>query len=227
MPLTSLKQETKAMSSLDGAAATARGEPMTESYPPSNLDALTLRENAERAAYQIRLAAYQARCGEASADVAAMMSPVTIQEEDWFGFAPDGLPLAGRHYEEVRRDDDDDIDLNIPLIEGMARAGLLQIVTARAGGKLVGYLVFILSPSLVSRSEMEAVQSPFYVLPEWRGWTGLALHRESIRLLKEKGVKRLTLRSGVRGVGSRQDTLFRRISAQPDGRMWTLMIGEE
>jgi len=222
MPLPGLKQETKAMSSLDGAATTSRGEPMTESYPPSDLDALTLRENAERAAYQIRLAAYQARCGEASADVAAM-----IQEEDWFAFAPDGLPLAGRHYEEVRRDDDDDIDLNIPLIEGMARAGLLQIVTARAGGKLVGYLVFILSPSLVSRSEMEAVQSPFYVLPEWRGWTGLALHRESIRLLKEKGVKRLTLRSGVRGVGSRQDTLFRRISAQPDGRMWTLKIGEE
>jgi len=68
MPLTGLKQETKAMSNLDGAAATSRGEPMTESYPPSDLDALTLRENAERAAYQIRLAAYQARCGEASAD---------------------------------------------------------------------------------------------------------------------------------------------------------------
>ncbi|CCG40161.1 GNAT family N-acetyltransferase [Magnetospirillum molischianum] len=162
-----------------------------------------------------------------AADIAAMMSPVTIQEEDWFAFAPDGLPLGRRHYEEVRRDDDDDIDLNIPLIEGMAQTGLLQIVTARAGGKLVGYLVFTLSPSLVSRLEMEAVQSPFFVLPEWRGWTGLALHRESIRLLKEKGVSRLTLRSGVRGVGSRQDALFRRIGAQPDGRMWTLKIGEE
>ncbi|CCG41822.1 hypothetical protein PHAMO_290110 [Magnetospirillum molischianum DSM 120] len=68
MPLKGLKRETRAMSSLDRAAATTRGEPMTESYPPSDLDALTLRENAERAAYQIRLADYQARCGEASAD---------------------------------------------------------------------------------------------------------------------------------------------------------------
>lgn len=162
-----------------------------------------------------------------AADVAAMMSPVTIQEEDWFAFAPDGLPLIWEHYREVGSYEHEVFDPNIPLIEVMAQTGLLQIVTARAGGKLVGYLVFTLSPSLKSRTEMNGAQGSFYVRPAWRGWTGLALHRESIRLLKEKGVKRLSLRSGVRGVGERQDVLFRRLGAVPDGHLWNLWIGEE
>jgi hypothetical protein len=134
--------------------------------------------------------------------------------------------LIWEHYREVGSYDHENFAPNVPLIEKMADVGLIQIVTARAGNKLVGYLVFTITPSLKSLDELNAVQAPFYVKPAWRGWTGLALHRESIRLLKEKGVKRLTLRSGVKGVGERQDVLFKRLGAVEDGHMYNLWIGD-
>jgi hypothetical protein len=155
-----------------------------------------------------------------------MLSPVTIQEEDWFDFAPDGLPMFWRHYHEVGSYDHEVFAPNVPLLEVLARTGVIQIFTARAGEKLVGYLIFNLTPSLKSLDELNGIQGPFYVVPEWRGMTGLALHREAIRLLQGKGVKRLTLRSGVKGVGARQDALFRRIGAVEDGHMYNLWIGD-
>jgi hypothetical protein len=161
-----------------------------------------------------------------AAEVAAMMAPVVLAEERWEAFAPDGLGLIADHYAEVGSYEHEEFDLNIPLIESMSSAGLLQIVTARAAGLLVGYLVFTITPSLKARSELNAVQAPFYVRPAWRGFTGLKMHREAIRLLKAKGVKRLTLRSGVRGVGGRQDAIFRRLGATDDGHMFNLWIGE-
>jgi hypothetical protein len=174
-----------------------------------------------------------ARIDGFAADIRALTAPVDLQEENWFDFAPDGIPLIWEHYREVGSYEHETFDLNIPLIEAMSQAGLLQIVTARAraqsnngGGKLVGYLVFTITPSLKSRHELNAVQAPFYVKPLWRGRTGLALHRESIRLLKEKGVQRLTLRSGVRGAGERQNALFRRLGAVEDGQMYNLWIGD-
>ncbi len=155
-----------------------------------------------------------------------ILAPVSIQEESWYDFAADGLPLIWDHYREVGSYEHENFAPNVPLIEKMADAGLIQIVTARAGSKLVGYLVFTLTPSLKALDELNAVQAPFYVKREWRGWTGVAMHREAIRLLKGKGVKRLTLRSGVKGVGERQEVLFRRLGAVEDGRMFNLWIGD-
>ena len=159
-------------------------------------------------------------------DARDVMEMVSIQEESWYDFAIDGFPVIYDHYHEVGSYEHEVFDPNVPLLEACQDSGILQIVTARAGRKLVGYLFFTLAPSFKSRNEMNATQGAFYVKPGWRGWTGLAMHKESIRLLKEKGVKRLALRSGAKGVGERQDVLFRRLGAVEDGHLFNLWIGD-
>ena len=112
---------------------------------------------------------------------------------------------------------------NIPVLETMDRMGLLQVMTARANGKLFGYLVTMVGSLLTDSADRSATHTLFYASPAWPG-AGLRLQRAALAALKAKGVEEVYMRSGL-GPGSRVEVLYRRLGAEPEGRLFKIKLG--
>ncbi len=105
-----------------------------------------------------------------------------------------------------------------------ARAG--QIITARAHGRMVGYLMSIIGPSLENSNLSVGTQAAFYVEREYWG-AGLLLARASVEAqLWNKGVGEIISRDGVRGNGPQLGALYRRLGARDHGRLYCMTMGE-
>lgn len=151
---------------------------------------------------------------------------VTVQEEPWPRFWRDGQALFRKHETEIgprvgggRR------ELNVPLVEEMDRRHALQVVTARCNGRMAGYLVSILSPSIDVAGTVNAVATAFYVDRDFRGVGPRLMHR-SIDLLRAKGASEVLLRTGLLGSGPKAGALYRRLGAVPNGELYTLKLRE-
>ncbi|MEO0034352.1 MAG: hypothetical protein RLZZ501_375, partial [Pseudomonadota bacterium] len=112
-------------------------------------------------------------------------------------------------------------DPNLPLLDQVAAAGMLQITGAWAGRHLVGYLFFLLAPSF-NGHDMTATRGAVYLRPGWRGPAGVRLYRTALDGLRARGVARAHLRAGVVGAGGRQAAMIRRLGGQPDGQLFTI-----
>lgn len=112
-----------------------------------------------------------------------------IQLETWKQFHPDCLPLFLEHENEIgekRHPLDPDIDL----IEKMDAMNLVQIVTAREEGQLVGYCIFTLGNSLMSRRVLIGTQGPVFVTKsKRRGGLGIRLYEFAFSEMIKKGVQ--------------------------------------
>lgn len=151
----------------------------------------------------------------------ASSGPLTIQEEPLESMARDAERLFTDHCfqiglapEEWRND--------LELLRYMDRCGLLQVMTARANGKLFGYLMTIVgTPS--GLEPHTATHSEFYASKEWPG-AGLKLQRAALAALAAKGIERVYMRSGT-GQGARIEALYKRMGAEPEGKLFKLRIG--
>jgi hypothetical protein len=181
---------------------------------------------------QIDMAASVARSVERTPQMAALMAeaarllaPVTIQEESWEAVLRDGQELFAAHYAEADPFPGFAFDPDYGLVGTLAAGGWLQIMTARAAGKMVGYLFFTLEPSIACRSLTFAAQNVFFVHKAFRGATGLRLHRAAVRALKARGdIYELVLRAGVVASGPKLASLFRRMGAADYGHLFRLRM---
>lgn len=154
-----------------------------------------------------------------------LMAPVTYQEETWGQMRDDAMPLFQEHFDEADSFPGRELDINFDIIDAMNRAGVLQIMTARAGGALVGYLAFTVEPGIACRTMTFASQNAFFVRKPWRGVTGLRLHRAAIKKLRERGdIDELILRAGVAGSGPKLAPLFKRMGASDHGHQFRLRL---
>lgn len=149
---------------------------------------------------------------------------VTIQEEPWDSFWRDGQELFKEHAVLVGESPDSPVQKNVDLGEKLAKAGYLHIMTARSNGRMFGYLVSAIGPSLESETVRVANQTTFYASPEIRG-LGMKLQRASIRsLLSRGGPWEIFPRAGVRGSGPRLGALYRRMGAEEFGQLYKLSL---
>ena len=145
-------------------------------------------------------------------------APVTIAREDFETFLRDGKELWIEHAAEVGKA----ATFNIELARLLDRIGAGIIMVARAEGRMVGYLVMIVGPSLVDPAETDAMSTGFYVSPPYRGRTGIRLLKAAIEACWARGVDDITLRAGVVGSGFHLDAMFQRLGAVPHGRLYNL-----
>lgn len=69
------------------------------------------------------------------------------------------------------------------------RIGTYRVISARLDGELVGHNAFFVNKHTRHKGVTFAINDMIYMAPEHRkGWAGIALIRESERLLKEAGV---------------------------------------
>jgi hypothetical protein len=150
---------------------------------------------------------------------------ITFQTEDFDAWVQDADKLFDEHLVGVGETPGNWQNKNLPLMRGLDNLGAMQIMTARCNGRMFGYLMTIISPSLTSPDVLSATNTTFFASPEFPG-LGLKLQREAIKELKNKGVDEVFFEAGKRGSGPRISMLYKRLGAQDHGSSYRLQLKE-
>lgn len=152
---------------------------------------------------------------------------VTIQAERFASFYadPSVQALFRDHLVSVDESPDNAENKNVPLLQTLDDLGSMQLMTARSNGRVFGYLMTIIGPSLEDQHRKIALHTLFYADKSFPG-VGLKLQRAALSALKCRGVDDLHMRAGPRGSGPRMSALYRRLGAVPDGEMFKLSLQE-
>lgn len=150
---------------------------------------------------------------------------MTIQTEDFETWLRDAPALFDEHLVGVGEAPEDWAKKNIPLMRTLYDAGCMQIMTGRSNGRMFGYLMTFITPSMTSKSVTTATNATFYASPDAPG-LGLKLQRASLKALKERGADEVFYECGARGSGPRLSTMYRRLGAQEHGQVYRLQLTE-
>lgn len=148
---------------------------------------------------------------------------MTFQQETfdcWFG---DAQNLIAEHLVQVDETPDNAQSKNLALMRTLDEMGNMQIVTARSNGRMFGYLMTVLSPSLESPGLKSSIHTTFFASKEYPG-LGMKLQREALIGLKERGIDEVFMRAGPRGSGPKMGALYQRLGAEKDGELFRLNL---
>lgn len=146
---------------------------------------------------------------------------ITFQTEDFQTWLRDASHLIERHLILVDEAPGDWRTKNIPLMEKLDAIGAMQIMTARSNGRIFGYLMSLISPSLTSEDVTTATHTTFYADPEFPG-LGMKIQRAAMAALKARGVTEIFMEAGKRASGPRIASLFKRLGAVSHGEVYRL-----
>ena len=146
---------------------------------------------------------------------------MSFQEEPYAAWVKDGVRLFEKHCVEVDEPPSSYPSKNWGSMREIAAAGNMQIVTARSNGRMFGYLMTVLYPSLEDPKRKSAVHTMFFA-DEYAPGIGLKLQRFALAKLKERGIDEVFFRAGPRGSGPKMGPLYKRLGAKPDGEVYRL-----
>lgn len=148
---------------------------------------------------------------------------VIIQAEAFDVWLRDATHLFNDHLVQVGEAPGEWQGKNIPLMRRLYELGAMQIMTARCNGRMFGYLMTVIAPSLASENSTSAVNTTFFASPEFPG-LGLKLQRAAVAALSRRGVDQLCMQDGIRGDGGRISAIYRRLGAEYDGEIYRLQL---
>jgi hypothetical protein len=147
---------------------------------------------------------------------------VTFQEETMASY-DEAIPLFREHAVLTDRSPDAYLFINIPLLRKLDELGFLQIISARSNGRLFGYLMSVIGPSLEAQDKFIACHTAFFASPLIKH-LGMKLQRVAAETLKARGVSEVQMRAGVRGDGPRLGIFYRRMGAEDFGQLYRLSL---
>jgi len=157
---------------------------------------------------------------------ARVLPDITFAWERFTEVLPELAPMMERHAQEVsvkRSRVVLDIDYNLHCTYQIA--GLLQLLTARRRGELVGYMMAMVGPHLDYRSTRWCSIIKYYLQPECRsGWTGVHMFKEFERKMRELNVSVMNGTEAVRYRNKRNyrvERLFKRLGYRMIERTFT------
>lgn len=148
---------------------------------------------------------------------------VTFQHEPFAQFYRDAQPLFAEHLVQTEQAPDEHMNKNLPLFQRLDDAGALQTMTARSNGRMFGYLVTVLGPSLDAEDRLIGFHTIFFASPLIRN-LGMKLQRAALDALRARGVAEVQMRAGHRGSGPRLGTFYRRLGAEEFGQLYRLEL---
>lgn len=150
---------------------------------------------------------------------------LSVQQESFETFFRDGQSLFAEHLVLVGEGPGDFTLKNLDLMREMEQAGRLQITTGRCNGRMFGYLMATIGPSLEAPDRVSAAHTINFASPDMPG-LGMKMQRASIEALRNQGVDEIFLHAGVRGSGPRMGTLFKRLGASEFGGLYRLELNQ-
>lgn len=146
----------------------------------------------------------------------------TVSCDTWLA---ESAHLFDEHLVQVGEAPEDWKGKNLPLMRALDEMGAMQIMVARCNGRMFGYLMTVLCPSLADADLLTASHTTFFASPDAPG-VGLKLQRAAIKALKERGVAEVGMIAGVRGSGERIASIYKRLGAAEDGQIFRLNLAE-
>lgn len=151
-------------------------------------------------------------------------SGITFALETFEDFYKDGKNLFKEHLVQVGETSENYSNKNLPLLQKLDELGCMQIVTARSNGRMFGYLMSIISPSLENETTTCAAQTTFFADKSFPG-LGLKLQRFSVQALKERGINEIYFRTPHRGPSEeKMEVLYKRLGASNFGKLFQLNL---
>lgn len=152
------------------------------------------------------------------------MDSLVIESEAWGNFFPDFRRLCVRHWEEIALNKDIiPLDPDWHRYEAMANDGILECISARKNGELIGYQIFIVVPHLHYKSSITAHSDVLYLVPEARkGMLGVRLMKKGCEVLQKRGVQKV-----VQNVKLHSDwgRILERMGFDPIERIYSKVFG--
>lgn len=151
---------------------------------------------------------------------------LVYREESWDSYYKDARLLWPGHYEELCQDK---VRMKMaPAVDwykACESMGVLQIVSARdSEGHLAGYQISVIRPHTHYSGVLCAFEDSFYLDPLYRrGMEGVRLIKESVRLLKARGVQR-TFFMSIESKPS--DKIFQFLGFVKTHTTWSKWIGD-
>lgn len=162
-------------------------------------------------------------------DAQRIVGGVTIKTEAWPSVWPEIDALFAEHFGEV----EGDLAINRPyrLNEAQMRAlddsGHLHITTARVGGDLAGYCMWMVSEDVESAGMLIAQHGPWFVRRQFASLLlGPKLFDASIESLRKRGVKCAFPHHRLMGRGRKLGAFFKRRGAVEIQHTYSLWLGE-
>lgn len=146
---------------------------------------------------------------------------MTLRTESFDEWLPDAGELLNEHLTQIGEAPSDWRGKNIPLLQGLDHAGHMQIVTARANGRMFGYLMTFITPSLTKVGKITATNGTFFASSDAHG-LGIKLQRYALASLKSRGVDEVLFETSLRGSGPKLGHLYKRLGAVDHGRTFRL-----
>ena len=151
------------------------------------------------------------------------MNTITYEDVDGFQFVDEFERLFPEHYEELCVTKEFPYEPDYPAYKRMAEAGMLRCITCRADGKLIGYIIFMVTPHLHYKSCMTAIEDLYFVSKEYRkGRVGIKLFQYAEKVLKERGVQRIVMHTKVHLDNSK---LFEYLGYKMTDKVFSKMLG--
>lgn len=150
---------------------------------------------------------------------------VTFQTETFEEWTAGAQRLFSEHCVVVGEAPEDWRTKNWPLMERLHDLGIMQIMTARCNGRMVGYLMTLISPSLTSPDRVSGSNTTFFASPAFPG-VGLKLQQAAMLALKARGVDDVFFEAGQRGSGPRLAAMYQRLGATAHGQVFRLQLEE-
>ena len=123
---------------------------------------------------------------------------IIYEDVDGFKFVDEFEKLFPEHYEELCVTKDFNYEPDYEAYKRMAEAGMLRCITCRSDERLIGYIIFIVTPHLHYKSCMTAIEDLYFVTKEFRkGRVGIMLFKYAEKVLKERGVQRIVMHTKV------------------------------
>ena len=147
---------------------------------------------------------------------------IIYEDVDGFKFVDEFEKLFPEHYEELCVTKDFNYEPDYEAYKRMAEAGMLRCITCRYYDKLIGYIIFIVTPHLHYKSCMTAIEDLYFVSKEYRkGRVGIKLFQYAEQVLKDRGVKRIVMHTKVHLDNTR---LFEYLEYKMTDKVFTKML---
>ena len=123
---------------------------------------------------------------------------IEYKDDDWLENLEELKEIIKDHYEELSVTKTFPLDPDWDAYEKLLDIGRLKFITCKDDGKLVGYIIFFISPHLHYKSCLTAFEDIYFLKKEYRkGRVGIRLFQFAEKLLKEQGINRIIYNTKV------------------------------
>jgi len=147
---------------------------------------------------------------------------IIYEDVDGFKFLKEFEQLFPEHYEELCVTKDYPYEPDYDAYKNLANSGMLRCITCRSDEKLIGYIIFIITPHMHYKSCKTAFEDIYFVSKEYRkGRVGIKLFQYAEQVLKDRGVNRIVMHTKIHLDNSR---LFEYLGYKLTDKVFTKML---